>query len=200
MNRKKISFDADGVLAEGGYTPPEERSNKTYFKKNVISTDVVPSVHWLSIMYDIYVISTRQHENANLGLRAWLHFAFGLTDDFSTFAGVVTHPDELDPTTPDHPMDKAQIIRDLGISIHFDDDPRHVEALGERGILVPSDMPISVAMAGELPTLRNWVEIREFLTTPGMVIYGRNGVAVKSPAVEEKEYPKVDLEKGVPIN
>lgn len=190
MERKKISFDCDGVIAEGGWVPVEDRNNKFYVRKNPIP-EAIESLQWLSILYDIYVISTRAHEEANLGIRGWLHFILGLEMD--TIAGVITHPWNKGQVEADKNgrMDKAQIIRDLGIVIHFDDDPLHVEACGDRGVLVPSEMPSSIAAVNKLPTAMDWEAIRLFLTTPGMVLHGSDGTSVVSPAVVEKEYPKM---------
>ena len=196
LDRRKISFDCDGVLATGGYTPPEDRTNKTYFAKQIPNPEIIPTIHWLSIFYDIYVISTRGHEKANLGLRAWLHHAVGCQADVETFAGVITFPansDELENVNA--PMDKAGIIHSLGISVHVDDDPMHVEALGDRGILMPSDMPSSQAAVGRVPTVATWDNLREFLTTPGMIVYGRNGAKVHSPALMQGVYPRAMVEQ-----
>lgn len=190
MERKKISFDVDGVIAEGGWVPVENRTNKFYIKKKPLNLEVVPSLQYLSIFYDIFVISTRAHPEANLGLRAWLHFCLGLEMD--TIAGVITHPWTAQQTeeNPNGRMDKSLIVDALGCCVHFDDDPGHVEACGSRGVLVPSDMPHSVAAANVLPTAPNWDTIRRFLTTPGMQLHGSNGVTVTSPMEEEvKPFP-----------
>lgn len=191
MARKRISFDVDGVIAEGGWTAPEDRSNKLYIKKKPLNVEVIPSLHWLSTLYDIYIISARGHDDANLGLRAWLHFVLEL--ELDAIAGVVTYPgtqEEID-ADPNAPMDKAGIVRALGIAVHFDDHPGHVEACGTRGVLVPSDMPESVDAVHRLPTAPDWDTIRTFLTTPGMALHGANGTTVVSPAMVVKEYPKI---------
>jgi len=191
MERKKLSFDVDGVIAEGGWVPIENRTNKFYIKKNPLNAEVVPSLQWLSMFYDIFLISTRAHAEANLGLRAWVHFCLGLEMD--TIAGVITHPWSQAEVEKDKngSMDKARIVHDLGIVVHFDDDPRHVEALGDRGVLVPSEMPSSMAAVNVYPTVLDWDTIRKFLSTPGMALHGSNGTTVVSPMEEEvKEYPK----------
>jgi len=191
MERKKISFDVDGVIAEGGWVPVEDRNNKFYIKKKPLNEEVIPTLQWLSIFYDIYIISTRAHPEANLGLRAWLHFCLGLEMD--TLAGVITHPWSQKQVEEDKNgrMDKATVVDVLGIVVHFDDDPSHVESMGSRGILVPSDMPHSIAAKNILPTAPDWDTIRRFLTTPGMVLYGSAGASVVSPMEEVvKEYPK----------
>jgi hypothetical protein len=194
MERKKESFDCDGVIAEGGWVLREDRTNKYYIKKNPLNAEVVPSLQYLSIFYDIYVISTRAHPEANLGLRAWLHFMLGLEMD--TIAGVITHPWTYQKVTenPDGRMDKSLIVDALGCCIHFDDDPGHVASCGTAGVLVPSDMPDSIAAANVLPTAKDWDTIRRFLTTPGMTLYGSAGVSVVSPMEEVvKEYPKLPV-------
>jgi hypothetical protein len=61
-------------------------------------------------------------------------------------------------------------------------------------------MPTSVAAKNVLPTAVDWETIRSFLTTPDMVLHGSNGMSVVSPAVVEKEYPKLELEKAIAIN
>lgn len=184
MERKKISFDVDGVLTEGGWVPPEDRTNKIYIKKNPLNAEVVPTLQWLSMYYDIYIISSRSHSDANLGLRAWIHFCLGLEMD--TIAGVITHEEGCDER-----MDKSRVVDVLGVCVHFDDDPVAVEACGTRGVLVPSEMPSSVEATNRAPTAPDWATIRRFLTTPGMVLHGSNGVSVTSPMEEVvKEYPK----------
>ena len=191
MERKKISFDVDGVIAEGGWVPVENRTNKFYIKKNPLNAEVVPTLQWLSMYYDIFLISTRAHTEANLGLRAWVHFCLGL--ELDTIAGVITHPwsQKQVQENVNGRMDKSSVVDVLGVVVHFDDDPIHVESCGTRGILVPSDMPHSIAAANVLPTAPDWATIRKFLTTPGMMLHGSNGVSVISPMEEVvKEYPK----------
>lgn len=180
MPRKVISFDCDGVLAEGAYTPVEDRNNKVYIKKQVAHPDVIPSLQWLSIMFDIFIISTRSHDDANLGLRAWLHFVMGL--ELDTIAGVITFPTTTVITKPDHMMDKAGIVRAIGSVVHFDDHPEHVRAMPEVGVLFPSEWDISQAAVNLLPTASDWTVVREFLTTPGYTLYGSEGGKVVSPA------------------
>jgi len=200
MERKKISFDVDGVIAEGGYVEVADRSNTTYAKKRPVSDEVIPTLQWLSMFYDIYIISTRGHPSANLGLRAWLHFILGV--ELDTIAGVITHPfgDAQVAKKPNAPMDKGKIVRDLGILLHVDDSPTTVQSCKDRGILFPSDMPSSQAAKGKLPTLETWEGIRNFFTTPGMKLYGSDGMTVVSPAVEfGKTYPEVDPTKALPV-
>lgn len=191
MSRKKISFDCDGVIAEGGWVPQENRTNKFYCAKQPLNIEVLPSLHWLSTMYDIYVISTRSHKDANLGLRAWLHWVLGL--ELDTIAGVISFPQEDEPQNENIPMDKASIIRDLGIVCHFDDDPGHVSSISGVGVLVPSEMPHSIAARNILPTAPDWETIRTFLTTPGMELHGSGGASVLSPAQVWKEYPHMEV-------
>lgn len=200
MERKKISFDVDGVIAEGGWVPRENRTNAFYSRKKVLNAEVIPSIIHLSMMYDIYIISTRGHEMANLGLRAWLTLGLGLHMD--TIAGVITYPGTREDIErdPDDPMDKGLVVRALGIAVHFDDSPTHVEACGDRGVLVPSDLPGSLEAARHLPTAPDWDTIRTFLTTPGMVLHGSNGTQVVSPATEVRVYPKVPNLPEVVVN
>jgi hypothetical protein len=199
MNRKKISFDCDGVIAEGGWIDVPDRTNKFYAAKQPLP-QAVGSLHWLSTMYDIYVISTRGHENANLGLRAWLHWILGL--ELDTIAGVITYPGTKESIqgNPNAPMDKATIVRDLGIVSHFDDDPKHVAAMPGIGVLFPSEMPYSQAAINVLPTAPDWETVRAFLTTPGMELHGSDGASVLSPAdTEMKEYPTVDVANALKV-
>lgn len=189
MQRKKISFDLDGVIAEGGWVPVEERSNKTYYKKGVVSPEVIPTLDLLSILYDIYLISSRGHKDANLGSRAWVHFALGL--ELDTIAGVITHSGTDDTIAP---FDKASIVQALGIELHIDDDPRHVEACGNRGVLFVSDMPSSIEAGGKFATVYDWTQLREFLTTPGFALHGSNGVSVVSPCDAAAKVPYIDPE------
>jgi hypothetical protein len=91
-------------------------------------------------------------------------------------------------------MDKSLIVDALGCCVHFDDDPGYVASCGTAGVLVPSDMPNSIAAANVLPTAKDWDTIRRFLTTPGMTLYGSAGVSVVSPMEEVvKEYPKLSV-------
>jgi hypothetical protein len=176
MARKIISIDCDGILTYGGFVPVELRTNKYYCSLKP-QEDAVASLQWLSIYYDIYILSQRCHEDSNLGLRAWLHFVLGLEMD--TIAGVITGPSgEATLTTA---MDKTSIVRALGCVAHFDDNPRHLEDM-EVGILFPSDIPESVAARGVYPTVGDWAGVREFLSTPGMELHGSGGRTIISPS------------------
>lgn len=175
MARKIITFDCDGVLTKSGFIPPELRTNKHYCQLEP-QEDALPSLHWLSTMYDIFVVSQRSHIDANLGLRAWLHWVLGL--ELDTIAGVITGPSG--GASEGVYMDKASIVKALGAVAHFDDNPRHLEDM-EVGILFPSDMPESQAAINRYPTVHGWQGVREFLTTPGMKLYGE-GRSVVSPS------------------
>ena len=188
MPRKIISFDCDGVLTPGGFVPPELRTNKEYCKINP-QEDAIPSLHWLSTMYDIYIISQRSHTDSNLGLRAWLHWVLGL--ELDTIAGVITGPSG--GAAEGVMMDKPLVVRALGSVAHFDDNPHHLDGMGEVGVLFPSDMPESQAAINIWPTVQGWQGVREFLTTPGLVLYGSGLRRAVSPAVERKEDPKAEL-------
>lgn len=187
--RKPISFDLDGVIAEGGYTPPENRTNEFYTKKGFADPEVLPSLQWLSILYDIYILSARSHNEANLGIRAWLHFALGL--ELDTIAGIVSD-DGRGARAEDHVMNKAGIADALGIVVHFDDHPDHVRSMPGRGVLVVSNMPSSQEAAGKVPTVYNWDQVREFLTTPGYTLHGSEGVSVVSPCEKDPYIPHVE--------
>jgi hypothetical protein len=176
IKRKIISFDCDGVLTSGGFVPPEERTNAKYAKINP-QEDAIPSLHWLSTLYDIYIISQRSHENSNLGLRAWLHWVLGL--ELDTIAGVITGPSG--GASEGIYMDKGRIVEALGCVAHFDDNPHHLANLSV-GVLFPSDMPDSQAAINVYPTVFGWAGCREFLTTPGMTLYGADGRKIVSPA------------------
>lgn len=188
MPRKIISFDCDGVLTPGGFVPLELRTNKEYCKINP-QEDAIPSLHWLSTMYDIYIISQRSHADSNLGLRAWLHWVLGL--ELDTIAGVITGPSG--GASEGVMMDKPLVVRALGSVAHFDDNPHHLDGMGEVGILFPSDIPESQAAINIWPTVQGWQGVREFLTTPGLVLYGSGLRRAVSPAVERKEDPKAEL-------
>lgn len=187
MVRKIVSFDCDGVITPGGYMPPERRTNKEYCKLDP-QEDAIPSLHWLSTMYDIFIISQRSHPDSNLGLRAWLHWVLGL--ELDTIAGVITGPSG--GACEGVYMDKPAIIRALGCLVHFDDNPVHLEELPGVGVLFPSDMPESQAAINKYPTVHGWEGIREFLTTPGFTIHG-SSYSVVSPAEEFVVDPKKEL-------
>lgn len=150
--------------------------------------DVIPSIHWLSIMYDIYIISQRSHVDSNLGLRAWLHFVLGL--ELDTIAGVITGPSG--GAAEGKLMNKAQIVSALGCVAHFDDNPRHLHDM-EVGILFPSEIPDSQEYINYYPTVRDWDDLRGFLTTPGMTLHGSGGRSISSPAEVVIPDPKVDI-------
>lgn len=186
MSRKIISFDCDGVLNAAPYVPPELRNNK-YYAQLKPREDAIPSLHWLSTIFDIYIISTRSHLDSNLGLRAWLHWVLGL--ELDTIAGVITGPsggarEGRDGTAEGGAvhMDKAKIIDALECVIHVDDRPDVIRAIPGRGVLFPAEYPESQAAKNVLPTVDGWDGVREFLTTPGMTLYGSEGVSVVSPA------------------
>ena len=175
MARKIISFDCDGVITPGGFVPIEMRTNREYAKISP-QEDAIPSLHWLSTMYDIYLVSQRSHIDSNLGLRGWLHWVLGL--ELDTIAGVITGPSGggREGTL----MDKVKIVEALECVAHFDDNPHHLVNMPV-GILVPGDMEESKAAVNTVPTVHGWAGIREFLTTPGMELHG-GGRSIVSPA------------------
>lgn len=197
MARKIISFDCDGVITPGAWVPPELRTNK-YYASLEPSEDAVPSLHWLSTLYDIYIISTRSNIDSNLGLRAWLHWVLGL--ELDTIAGVITGPsggaregrDGTRETGAIH-MNKAKIVSALECRIHFDDRADVVQSLPGVGVLFPAEYDENREARNKLPTVKGWEEVREFLTTPGMVLYGSEGVSVVSPAEVVIPAPMVTL-------
>jgi hypothetical protein len=188
MPRKIISFDCDGVLTPGGFVPPELRTNKHYASLNP-QEDAIPSLHWLSTIYDIYIISQRSHVDSNLGLRAWLHWVLGL--ELDTIAGVITGPSG--GASEGVYMDKPLVVRALGSLVHFDDNPHHLDGMGSAGVLFPSDMPESQAAINHWPTVFGWEGVREFLTTPGMTLYGDGLRQVVSPAEVLIPDPKKEI-------
>lgn len=179
MIRPVISFDCDGVIAEGSYVPIQDRTNKLYFQKKPIDPQIAGYIQFLSIIYDIYIISYRHHEAANLGLRAWLAVVLGMNLD--SIAGVITYPG--DPNYDADPRWKGQVIQVIGSQVHFDDDPKVIEATPV-GILVPgAGWPESQAAIGRYPTCQDWISIMGFLTTPGLEFHGIER-SIKSPAPE----------------
>jgi hypothetical protein len=176
MSRKIISFDCDGVITADGYVPIELRTNKHYASIEP-QEDAIPSLHWLSTMYDIYIISQRSHMDSNLGLRAWLHWVLGL--ELDSIAGVITGPSG--GAAEGVYMNKHEIVHALRSTAHFDDNPHHLVDMPV-GVLVPSDIPESKAARGVFPTVEGWSGIREFLTTPGLTLYGAEGRSIVSPA------------------
>jgi hypothetical protein len=128
-------------------------------------------------MYDIYVVSQRSHADSNLGLRAWLHWVLGL--ELDTIAGVITGPSG--GAAEGVYMDKPKVVEALGCVAHFDDNPHHLDGM-PCGILFPSDLPESQAAINQWPTVRGWEGVREFLTTPGMTLYGSGSRQIISPA------------------
>lgn len=190
MPRKIISFDCDGVITPGGFIPPELRTNKHYASLEP-QEDAIPSLHWLSTQYDIYIISQRSHVDSNLGLRAWLHWILGL--ELDTIAGVITGPSG--GAAEGVLMDKVKVVEALGCLAHFDDNPHHLAGM-DVGILFPSEIPESQDMyrTNILPKVSGWQEVREFLTTPGMTLYSDTRMIV-SPA----DVLIPDPMRGVPI-
>lgn len=177
MPRKIISFDCDGVITGDGFVPPEDRNNKFYCKMEP-QEDALPSLHWLSTMYDIYIISQRSHTDSNLGLRAWLHWVLGL--ELDTIAGVITGPSG--GAAEGVYMNKPLVVEALGCVAHFDDNPYHLDNMPV-GILFPSGIPGSQEAINKYPTVAGWSGVREFLTTPGMILHSAHGgPSVVSPA------------------
>ena len=111
--------------------------------------------------------------------------------ELDTIAGVITGPSG--GAAEGVLMDKPLIVRALGSVAHFDDNPHHLEGMGNVGVLFPSDMPESQAAINLWPTVQGWQGVREFLTTPGLTLYGSGLRQITSPAVERKEYPKAEL-------
>lgn len=177
MSRKVISFDCDGVITGDGFVPPENRNN-TFYCKMEPQEDAIPSIHWLSTMYDIFIISQRSHKDSNLGLRAWLHWVLGL--ELDTIAGVITGNDLI--CTPETYIDKGAIVKSIGCVAHFDDNPHHLDGMPV-GILFPSSIPGSQEAINRYPTVQGWPGVREFLTTPGMILHSAyGGPSIVSPA------------------
>jgi hypothetical protein len=110
-NRRRISFDVDGVVCEGGYLTPSERSAERYMKCQLREPQVVECINRLLFDYDVYFISSRDHNNALESTREWL-------ENQGVFMEMVAGTIVGIP-----PYNKPHLCRMLGISAHFDDCP-----------------------------------------------------------------------------
>jgi hypothetical protein len=181
MTRIPISFDLDGVVADGHYVPVEERTNAVYFRKPPVRADVAAMLRNLAIYYDIFFISARSHINANIGARAWLKYILGL--DLETVAGVITGSLTWDGVDPTSPYSKIPAIQSCGSRIHIDDDPNIIAQLPYVGLLMPSNdgWAKSAAAAGQYPTCRTWPILMHFLLTPGAELPSAQAPVLRCP-------------------
>lgn len=181
--RPVISFDLDGVIAEGGYMPYEERTEEAYQAKKFIDRKIDLYLNYLADFYDIYIISFRHHEGANLGARQWFMDEHVGMD---TLAGVITHPASPEVRDGNH-LWKGETARVVGSQFHLDDDPRVVKSC-EVGVLfdpTPNELratfPQDFKGIEAFPSCHTWEEVVRFLTTPGARLSGINR-SIDSPA------------------
>jgi hypothetical protein len=109
MSRKKLGFDIDGVIAEGGYIPPEKRNHRTYIDLKLLEPDIPRYINQLMFTHEVYLISSRNFPDATMYTRYWLENKGVEMDQIS---GVICD-------IP--PGDKPLLCRLLKIDLHFDD-------------------------------------------------------------------------------
>ena len=107
----RLSFDMDGVLADGQYVPEEKRTPEFYLTLAPISDLARRTVNALSRNHTVYIISSRHFADATRTTQQWLwRNGFILEDLAGVLCGI--------------PIDqKVDLCNMLGVRYHVDDDP-----------------------------------------------------------------------------
>ena len=121
MTRHTLTFDVDGVLADGHYIPSWDRFPEVYLRLGVRDSDMAATLNQLSATHNVYLVSGRRFDDAVRVTRQWLEWV-GV--DVGALCGVVCGVPRLL---------KARVAELLGTQLHFDDDPVVCQQLGPRG-------------------------------------------------------------------
>jgi hypothetical protein len=115
-----ISFDLDGVLVGGNYIPEWDRKPEIYRSLPAANPNAYEVLWELANKFQIYYVSSRCFDSALQVSYEWLFdngFPLGP-------GGVIVGQ-----------RNKPEMLRLLGVSVHFDDDPRVVLAYPSVGVL-----------------------------------------------------------------
>jgi 5'(3')-deoxyribonucleotidase len=87
MNKPKISFDCDGVLAGGHYIPAWDRQPQVYARLPLLDYAVPNVLNKLMNSYNVYIVTGRKFDGALETTQEWLAEN---NVDVHHLAGVVT--------------------------------------------------------------------------------------------------------------
>lgn len=148
--RRVFSFDIDGVVADTGYVSIIDRTVESYKSCKLIDYNIPRFINWLAHSADIYFISARGYQCATDTTRQWMD-AQGI--NMENIAGTITNV---------KPADKHKLVDTLHATYHFDDDPRIVESLGTRGVLVEILNPWTIEPKPYVSkVVKSWQEISD---------------------------------------
>jgi hypothetical protein len=119
VSKPIISFDLDGVLVGGRYIPEWDRTPEVYNSLPPADPTAADILWELESKFHTYYVSSRRFENALEVSMEWL-----LDHGFPCGYGVIVGQ-----------HNKPEMLRLLGVSVHFDDDPRVVMAYPSVGVL-----------------------------------------------------------------
>lgn len=152
MSRLAISFDVDGVLAAGGYTPRWDRKPDYYLQCPLVDPVIPHYMFRLTQLYDVYIVSSRAFGDALQTTKDWL-WKVGVNTN--SLAGIITGVSY---------QNKATLVPLLGCEWHIDDDPRVCEALGAKhAILFDSPQWDANALSDFQPRAYNWKLLYDWL-------------------------------------
>jgi hypothetical protein len=144
-----LSFDVDGVVADGEFIPVLNRTPARYQQSWVIEPKAAAIInHIATYIADVYFVSSRSCTNATVLTRRWL---YGIGVDPDRIAGVICNV---------VPAKKVELVQLLHATYHFDDDPKIIATMPQRGVLVAcKDTPGNAEALSRFRSVRNWQEI-----------------------------------------
>lgn len=146
-----ISFDIDGVLADGKMIDWHQQKDHPEIYSQL--KNLMPSKIWneLTLNYHIYLVSSRSFPSALEVTLSWLQ-QNQLTPAFAR--GVILN----------QAFHKAAMVRMLGSQLHIDDDPAVVKELGVYGVLFRNPYwAASCEYYDRFGGVTNWKEAEDYI-------------------------------------
>jgi 5'(3')-deoxyribonucleotidase len=146
----KIAFDCDGVLADGRYAGPVNRTDEMYLALAPVEGMDKKILINLLREHECYVVSARSRPKAATILGMWLEAVLNI--DPAWFQGII-----CGVSGPFKPNFTAL----MGCDLLVDDDPLAVRACGRKGLLYHNE-PYNGAET-DLTRAYNWQDVANYV-------------------------------------
>lgn len=151
MSKPVLTFDLDGVVVGGNYTPAWEGRPETYRTLPVMDPHAPMILDELARVYNLYYVTSRKFDGALEVSRDWL-----ARKGFPIGCGVVCYGSSS--------LEKPIMLAMLKSRLHIDDHPGVVGAYNDKSVLFVGRDPAGWWPGTEqamktFPTIRGWDEV-----------------------------------------